>query len=78
VAVKNVSVLTKGLFMAKKVKNQVNFKKDENRTAVADVLINDKVDVTVCVANKNIELVWHFDSIKEAVKAMKKMGYKEQ
>lgn len=64
--------------MAKKVKNQVNFKKDENRTAVADVLINDKVDVTVCVANKNIELVWHFDSIKDAVKAMKKMGYKEQ
>lgn len=64
--------------MAKKVKNQVNFKKDENRTAVADVLINDKVDVTVCVANKNIELVWHFDSIKEAVKEMKKMGYKEQ
>ena len=64
--------------MAKKVKNQVNFKKDENRTAVADVLINDKVDVTVCVANKNIELVWHFDGIKDAVKAMKKMGYKEQ
>lgn len=64
--------------MAKKVKNQVNFKKDENRTAVADVLVNDKVDVTVCVANKNIELVWHFDSIKEAVKEMKKMGYKEQ
>lgn len=64
--------------MVKKVKNQVNFKKDENRTAVADVLINDKVDVTVCVANKNIELVWHFDNIKDAVKAMKKMGYKEQ
>lgn len=64
--------------MAKKVKNQVNFKKDENRTAVADVLVNDKVDVTVCVANKNIELVWHFDSIKEAVKEMRKMGYKEQ
>lgn len=64
--------------MAKKVDYQVNFKKDENRDAVADVLKNGRVEVGVNIRHKNINITWRFDSIEEAIKELKKIGYEVQ
>lgn len=62
--------------MAKKnVNYRMKFEKDNNRTAIATILKNGKVDVNIYVNNKNIEIIRHFENINEATIELSNMGY---
>lgn len=61
--------------MAKKnVENVINMKKDNGNTAMAEVMKNGKVDVTITTPN-NVNVIRHFENVGAMNNEMKAMGY---
>lgn len=63
--------------MAKKknVENVINMTKDNGNTAVAEVLKNGKVDVTIKNHERNVTVIHHYDNMPAMVDAMNELGY---
>lgn len=61
--------------MAKKnVENVINMKKDNGNTAMAEVMKNGKVDVTITTPD-NVTVIRHFDNMTSMVDEMNVLGY---
>lgn len=60
--------------MAKKIDYTVNFEKENGNVAIAEILMNGKVDVTIKTPN-NATIIRHFDNTDDMKNEMKAMGY---
>lgn len=63
--------------MAKKhIDYTVNFEKGNGNTAIAEILMNGKVDVTIKNHEQNVTVIHHYDDVPAMTNAMSALNYK--
>lgn len=60
--------------MAKKIDYTINFEKENGNVAIAEILMNGKVDVTIKTPN-NVTIIRHFDNTNDMKNEMQALNY---